>query len=679
VCGIVGALSLRRDVPSIPGNDLTSMISSIRHRGPDEAGLYRDERVGLGSTRLSIVDLAGGHQPMSDWRGQRWIVFNGEIYNFIALRAQLMDRGHRFRTRSDTEVVLAAYSEWGRDGFRRLEGQFAVAIWDPAHDELVLARDRFGVRPLYISEHEGRVWFASEVKALFAGSATHPRAFDPVGVAETFTFWTTVAPQSVFQGVVELEPGHSRTFRTTGADDHAYWRLTYPTSNSERFSGSKAEAAELVRNAVDAAVRKRIVQADVPVGAFLSGGLDSSIISALGRHVKGDRFTTFSIRFTETEYDETAFQRRMAQFIGSDHRELVVEPRDVAEAFPRVIEHAERPLLRTAPAPIYLLARLVRESGIKVVLTGEGADEQFAGYDLFREARIRRFWARRPESRLRPMLMKRTYSTFDRSPTSQPLSAREFFGDGLAHSKEPGFGHAPRWRSTSALKGLLAATFREQADAVDVSQRLLDSIPSVFGQWSPLNQDQYLECRTLLSGYLLSSQGDRMLMAHSVEGRYPFLDDGVVTLASMLPDEFKLQGLNEKSILKVAARDLVPSEILNRPKQPYRAPDVSSLLLSADGWAMELLDPSFVSDAGVFDPAAIVRLRRRLDSKHSHGPMSNRDSMAIVGVLSTGLLYEQLIKRRPSPSAPLDLNVRVDLTTHPSARRQFEQEPAFRD
>jgi asparagine synthase (glutamine-hydrolysing) len=196
---------------------------------------------------------------MSDWRGQRWIVFNGEIYNFVDLRSELMDRGHRFRTRSDTEVVLAAYDEWGGEGFSRLEGQFAVAIWDPAHDELVLARDRFGVRPLFISEHDGRVWFASEVKALFAGNAALPRAFDPLGIAETFTFWTTVAPQSVFQGVVELEPGHARKLRATGAEDFAYWQPTYPTSDTERFSGSKAEAAELVRHAVDVAVRKRIM------------------------------------------------------------------------------------------------------------------------------------------------------------------------------------------------------------------------------------------------------------------------------------------------------------------------------------------------------------------------------------------------------------------------------------
>jgi asparagine synthase (glutamine-hydrolysing) len=661
VCGIAGSVALRDDMPPPALADLVAMVGALRHRGPDEFGLYRDRRVGLGHARLSVIDLATGQQPLSNESGSTWVVFNGEIYNYVELRAELAALGHRFRTQSDTEVIVHAYEQWAGGAFVRFNGQFAVALWDSAEETLVLARDRLGVRPIYLCEHAGRLWFASEVKAIFAGDRSIPRGLDPLGLAETFTFWTTTAPQAMFSGVTELEPGHVRTVSRGRMEDRAFWEPRYPVDERTVFSGTFDEAAERVRATLEDSIRLRMLRADVPVGSYLSGGLDSSLVAALGRRVKGDRFCTYSIRFEDAEYDETPFQRTMAAFIESDHREITVRREDIAAAFPEVVYHAERPLLRTAPAPLFLLSRLVRESGIKVVLTGEGADEMFAGYDLFREGKIRRFWGRQPASTIRPRLLERLYPYLARSPVAQRAMAREFFGRGRERWAEPGFAHQTRWQPAAALQRLFAADLRREASRLDVTERLLAALPGEFRRWSFLAQDQYLEVRTLLSGYLLSSQGDRMLMAHSVEGRFPFLDADLVELANSLPPSYKLRGLDEKHVLKRAATGLVPEEILRRPKQPYRAPDALSFVgAGAPDWVAEVVSERAVAEAGVFDPTAVGRLWRKCRSHPIGEQFSNADNMALVGVLSTGLLFEQLVRRAPDRSATIQFKTVID-------------------
>ena len=408
-----------------------------------------------------------------------------------------------------------------------------------------------------------------------------------------------------------------------------------------------------------------MLRADVPVGSYLSGGLDSSLVAALGRRVKGDRFSTYSIRFEDAEYDETPFQRLMASSIESDHQEITVTRRDIADVFPEVVYHAERPLLRTAPAPLYLLSRLVHESGIKVVLTGEGADEMFAGYDLFREGKVRRFWGRQPASTIRPRLLERLYPYLARSPVAQRTMAAQFFGRGRERWAEPGFSHQTRWQPAAALQRLFTPDLRREASRVDVTERLLAGLPEEFGRWSFLAQDQYLEVRTLLSGYLLSSQGDRMLMAHSVEGRFPFLDIGLVDLANSLPASYKLRGLDEKHVLKLAATGLVPDEIIQRPKQPYRAPDALSFVGRRPG-------------VGRRDGERACRDGGRVSSTHRgrapvaqvpHQPtgeqFSNADNMALVGVLSTGLLSSSSSAARRNDLATVRFRTVVDRVPAP--------------
>ncbi|HVU02560.1 MAG TPA: asparagine synthase (glutamine-hydrolyzing) [Polyangiaceae bacterium] len=665
MCGICGIMK-RPGAEPPRRRDVARMIAALGHRGPDEAGLYRDHRTALGHTRLSIIDLAAGQQPLSNEDDSLWITFNGEVFNYVELAEELVALGHRFRTKSDTEVIVHAYEQWGDDAFERMNGQWALALWDARKERLVLSRDRLGVRPLYLCVHEGTLYFASEVKALFAADAAIPRRIDPVGLEQTLTFWSVVPPQSIFAGVEELRPGHVRVYEGGTVTEHAYWEPEYPAreSGEGRFRGSIEDATEAVQEAIARAVRLRMVRADVPVGSYLSGGLDSSFVAALGRRFAGGRFDTFSIRFDDDEFDEGEFQRMMADRLESRHHEIRVRGEDIARAFPGVVWHAERPILRTAPAPLWLLSRLVRESGIKVVLTGEGADEVFAGYDLFREGKVRRFWAREPASTLRPRLLERLYPYLGRSPVSA-ATGKAFFGRRLDESLEPGFAHTTRWDSTRALLRLLSPETRDSLGARDVVGEFLDGVPEHFSSWTPLAQDQHLEMKGLLAGYLLSSQGDRMLMAHSVEGRFPFLDRDVVALASSLPDAYKLAVLDEKHVVKRAASRLVPRAIVERKKQPYRAPDAAAFVGRGAEYVDDLLSESALADSGLFAPAPVRRLWEKCRATPRAARASNTDNMGLVGVISTQLLHQQFVRARPSLGEGVALRTDIDRLESP--------------
>jgi asparagine synthase (glutamine-hydrolysing) len=668
MCGIAGIVGLSAGAASPSREALVCMASTLYHRGPDEFGVYRDDHAGLAHARLSIIDLATGQQPMADEGDATWIVFNGEIFNYVELREELLALGHHFRTRSDTEVILHAYRAWGDAAFERFNGQWAVALWDSVALRLVLSRDRVGICPLHICEHAGHIYFASEAKAIFAANADIPRAFDPIGISQTFTFWTIAPPQGVFHGVTELEPGHVRTYENGTVRDRAYWTPQYPVPGDarDRFHGSLDDAVKEVRSAIENATSLRMLRADVPVGSYLSGGLDSSLVAALGRRFAGDNFQTFSLRFEDPEYDETEYQRLMVNMLGSEHHEVVVSRSDIANVFPEVIYHTERPILRTAPAPLFLLSKLVRDHGVKVVLTGEGADEMFAGYDIFREGKVRRFWGLQPESAWRHRLLERLYPYLARSPVSQQAMARQFFGRNIAAHRTPGFAHDTRWHTTGALKRLLSKDMQAAAAGRDVIRELLDDTHVDFKKWSHLAQDQHIEIRTLLSGYLLSSQGDRMLMAHSVEGRFPFLDKDVVRLADSLPAAYKLRVLDEKHVVKRAAADVVPREIISRKKQPYRAPDALSFVaVNSPDYIDGVLSKPALQDANVFEPQAVAQLLRKCRARGSEGQLSNTDNMALVGVLSTQLLHRQFIAGSPDGSRAIELLTDIDKSSNP--------------
>jgi asparagine synthase (glutamine-hydrolysing) len=662
MCGIAGIVNLKGDRQPPDRDALIQMGGAMLHRGPDEFGIYRDRFAGLAHTRLSIVDLSSGQQPLTNESETLWIVFNGEIFNHLELRDELEALGHRFRTRSDTEVIVHAYEAWGEDAFVRMNGQWALALWDATRRRLVLCRDRFGVRPLYVCEHQGAVYFASEIKAIFAASGSIPRVIDPVGIDQTFTFWSVIAPRTVFSGVEELRPACLRVYESGHRTERVFWEARYPElpTRDGQFAGSIEDAAEAVGRALEKATSLRITRSDVPVGSYLSGGLDSALIATYGARYASSRFQTFSLGFDDSEYDETGYQQIMAQHIGSEHHQIVVKRKDIADVFPDVVRYAERPILRTAPAPLFLLSRLVRQHGIKVVLTGEGADEMFAGYDLFREGKVRRFWAKHPGSRFRSRLLERLYPYLARSPVSQQAMARQFFGRDLDAQSSPGFAHATRWQTTSALKRLLSRDMREEITGHSAVHDLLSTLPSAFPRWTHLAQDQYLENRTLLSGYLLSSQGDRMLMAHSVEGRFPFLDKDVVALADSLPPRYKLRVLDEKHVLKRIGHGTIPEAVLTRKKQPYRAPDALSFVGDAvPEYVHEMLNERFIARAGIFEPTAIGQLWSKCRARRND-PFSNADNMALVGVISAQLLYHQYVCQRPGADSRIRMTTDID-------------------
>jgi len=638
MCGIAGFFALQPR-PLAPRSVLERMVEAVRHRGPDAAGVYLDRRAGLGHRRLSIIDLAGGRQPLSTADGKLWVTFNGEIFNYVELTEELAARGRQFRTRSDTETILHAFAEHGPACVQSFNGDFAYAIWDKARERFVMARDRMGVRPLYYAVHDGVLVFASEVKSLFLYPGLRPE-LDPLGLDQCFTFWAPLAPRTAFKGVHELPPGHQLIAENGTFKVEPYWRLAFPVrGESERWS--EAEARERVEALLADATRIRM-RADVPVGAYLSGGFDSSATTALAKR-HNPALRTFSLEFESPELDESTHQRTLVEALQTEHSALRCKGSDIAASFEQVIRHTERPVLRSAPAALYLLSRQVRDHGFKVVLTGEGADEVFGGYDIFKEALVRRFWARRPDSKWRPLLLRRLYPYLG-ALQSQPAKYLEaFFRPGLEASEDPLFSHLPRFRLTRRIRQFYSRDLAATINGYDPLEELRSSLPAAFNSWHPLSRAQYLEAGGLLPGYILSSQGDRVAMAHAVEGRFPFLDHRVVELGAMLPPTMKVKGLREKHVLREALGRYLPASIVERPKQPYRAPDSESFLQGdAPRYVEALLAPEAIASAGYFEPAAVRRLVQKCRSPL--GRVSAGDNMAFLGILSTQILHSCYVR-----------------------------------
>ncbi|WP_324764595.1 asparagine synthase (glutamine-hydrolyzing) (plasmid) [Sinorhizobium meliloti] len=629
MCGLGGYLGSIRDGKPL----LERMTAAIGHRGPDERGIFTVPGAGLGHVRLSIVGLGDGQQPMSDPSGELTIAFNGEIFNYVELRDDLRARGRRFRTSSDTEVILHLYEEMGADCLSLLNGDFAFAIWDARRRRMVLARDRMGVRPLFHTLKGGTLYFASEVKALLEVPGVSAE-IDPIALDQIFTLWAPIAPRTPFRDIHELEPGHLMIADQNGITTRSYWQLDYPDRDERSAYAEESRAADELRALLTDATRIRM-RADVPVGAYLSGGLDSSIISALAAGMTSQGLRTFSVTFDSAEHDESAFQEEMAAALGTEHRAVACRAGDIARDFPDVIRFTEKPIIRTAPAPLYKLSGLVREAGLKVVLTGEGADEVFAGYDIFKEARVRRFCGRQPGSRLRPHLFRKLYPYL---PGLQQQSAEylaAFFGAGDVALDDPLFSHRPRLKGTAATKMFFSSDLRAELKGYDAAEELVSRLPAAFGRWHPLHQAQYLESRFLLPGYILSSQGDRMAMAHGIEGRFPFLDHRLIEFAAKLPPDMKLRGLVEKHILREATKDLLPPAIGRRTKQPYRAPDSHSFSGAGElDYVRSAMSEDAVAAGGLFNAKAVTKLYEKCRSRPASG---FRDNAAFVGVLSTQL------------------------------------------
>jgi asparagine synthase (glutamine-hydrolysing) len=643
---------------------LEKMIRTLGHRGPDGFGFHAEPGVGLAHARLSIIDLSTGDQPIHNPRRDVWTVFNGEIFNYVELRRELEAEGRQFYTQSDTEVIVHLYDRDGDDFVRHLNGQFAIALWDARKQRLVLARDRAGIRPMYYSQAHGRIWFASEVKALLAVLPELGR-LSSHALMQTLTYWAPVDPETLYEGVQSLPPGCLLAIDADGRQTlKRYWDWTYPSAGEtspSRYPLSVEQATAQLRDLLVDAVRLQL-RADVPVGAYLSGGLDSSGIVALIRGFTDTPVRTFSVAFEDGEFDESEYQQAMVRHLGTEHTTLRCSRRDIGEAFPRLIRHTETPVLRTGPVPLMLLAGSVRAHGYKVVLTGEGADEVFGGYDLFKEAKVRRFWAHQPESTFRPRLLEKLYGYLRNSPVSNAAFAQSFFGQGMEHLQRPIFAHVPRWTTSQRALGLLTPELRQLAAAWDPLDAYEQTLPPGIMDWSPLARDQYVEAKSLLAGYLLSSQGDRVAMANSIEGRFPYLDHRVIEFANRLPPSFKIRGMTEKYLLRRALADLLPDDIVNRTKQPYRAPDSQSFFFDGQplDYVADTLDPQRVREAGYFDPQAVSRLVEKCRLGRATG---FADNQAFVGILSTMLVHRQTQEWRTAAHGHDDATAPLALET----------------
>jgi asparagine synthase (glutamine-hydrolysing) len=655
MCGIAGIYnSSGRN--SDPEDLLKRMLSRIQYRGPDESGIYINSHVALGSVRLSIIDIVSGQQPLSTEDSKYWIVFNGEIFNYVELKSDLTKLGYHFRTESDTEVLLCSYLAYGENCLSRLNGQFVFAIWNNESKELFLARDRVGIRPLFYTRTRDAFLFGSEIKTLFEHHDVKAE-LDMESLSQVFTFWSSLTPKTFFRGIYEVPPGHYMKISGESQEIKPFWSLKFPATPDEYFKGSIHDAAAELETLLTDAARIRL-RADVQVAAYLSGGLDSSATTALIKRVAPETLQTFSIGFEDAEFDETAYQKEVSSYIGTRHTAFTCTREDIGRYFPQVIWHSEIPILRTAPVPMFCLSKKVRENNIKVVITGEGADEMLGGYDIFKEAIIREFWSRQPDSKYRPLLFQKLYPYLAQFQGKNKSMLKFFYGYELQDTSSPFYSHLLRWKNTSGIHNFFSDDIRSQIPGQDKYGDVLKMLPGNFDQYSTLAKAQWLEAKIFMSSYLLSSQGDRVAMANSVEGRYPFLDFRVMEFAAKLPPEYKIRGLNEKYVLKQMMKNRLPDSVLKRPKQAYRAPMAGSFFSStAKEYVTDLLSEQEIAKTGIFSAPVVTRLFNKISS----GEMATEiENMALSGIISTQLICHQYILKDNFRPAPANLyNCRV--------------------
>lgn len=613
MCGIAGIVKLDPQ-ESVEEARLKRMRDVLRHRGPDGEGLWLEGPVGLGFRRLAIIDVAGGHQPMANEDDSCWLVYNGEIYNHAALRPALEARGHRYRTRSDTETILHLYEEEGERSVERLQGMFAFALWDGVRKRLLLARDRLGIKPLYYACTDHELLFASEIKAILAAGSVRPE-FNAAILPEFLATRFVAGEETFFRGVRKLLPGHTLSWSADeGFRSRRYWRLPLETDGA--LPGLRERARD-VRARLEASVRSHLMS-DVPLGLFLSGGLDSSGLAALMTPIVKEPIRTFSVGFDDPEANELAYARIAARAVGAEHREVVVSPREFFAALPRLIWQEDEPIAFPASVPLYFVSRLAREY-VKVVLTGEGADELFLGYNRYRvtawNARLGRTYAllipraiREKVGRLARALPGGIRRYAERTFLTIPPSPRELFYENFAVFPEAFQRHLLTDTTSLAARDPYAEELYYYAAA---SGDLLDRM-------------SHADLQTYLVELLMKQ--DQMSMAASVESRVPFLDHQFVEHVAAIPARFKLRGWRTKILLREALRDLVPKVILTRRKMGFPVP--VARWFRGPFWHMIeefILGPRAVG-RGLFEPA----LLRRLAEEHRRGLVEHGDRLWLL-------------------------------------------------
>lgn len=633
MCGICGAFSTRSSINPYLGR-LKFALEMISHRGPDELRFVAAGNHFCGGTvRLAIEALDFGEQPVTS--GDVTIGFNGEIFNYKRL-AKLYKLGDE-ASRSEIQFLLEAWSKKGTSLFEDLDGQFAIFIYDSRKNELLLARDPFGIRPLFFTIQDNNYLFCSEVKGIFK-LASFNFPFDEIGVAEIAMLWTTIGDRTVFEGIKQVRRGHFAVISNEGVVQYPYYKEPLLLEDRNRFSDKK-DAADFLRFTLENSIKSQI-HGEVGHASYLSGGIDSCALAYFLNKGKGD-LDVFSISFENEEYDESEAQNVMAEALHVNQHSLKISKSDIASNFRSVINHAETLLFRTAPVPLFLLSKRVNELGHKVVFTGEGADEILLGYDLFAESRIRRFWSRSPESTWRPSLLRSLYSYLPQFKNSRYFSViREFYSGYISETDNIFYSHLIRWLQFNQV-----ASYFNFSRSIDVLQAeimndLNNCLPKSFESASHDRKAQVLEFETLLHGYLLSSQGDRMSMANSVEGRYPYLGKDFVHAMAQIGDFQKTRGIKSKSLFREAMSGFLPQNIVSRPKVAYQAPEAKSFLShSYVSSEAEFLD-DFAASGNLINHKNLYALNSKITNQFSSERLGFRENMSYVMCMSMAHLND---------------------------------------
>jgi asparagine synthase (glutamine-hydrolysing) len=568
-----------------------AMCGVIRHRGPDDEGVHVEAGVGLGMRRLSIIDLSTGHQPMRNEDGTVVVVFNGEIYNYRELRRELESHGHAFYTSSDTETIVHAYEQWGEDAFARLRGMFGIALWDRTTRTLLLARDRAGIKPLHYVTHDGRLYFGSEIKSLLTAGAA-PRELDPTALDHYLSFLYAPRDRAMFKGVHKLPPGHLLRWHDGRAEVRQYWSI----ADRETFAGSETEAARELRRVLADAVRSHMIS-DVPLGAFLSGGVDSSIVVGLMAHASARPVKTFSIGFDEPQFDELEYARVVSRHFGTEHHEFIVRP-DGVGILDRLIDHFDEPFADSSAIPTWYVSEVARRH-VTVVLSGDGGDELFGGYDRYLpHPAVERF------DKL-PLPGKRKVAA-----VIWPLMPHGASGKGLlrrvARSDDGRFLDSIAQLQSDEKRALYTPDLRRRLGGFD-AEAFLGSHFARFASLGAQSRMMRFDFETYLPDDVLTKV-DRMSMAQSIESRVPLLDNEVIDLAASLPSSLKIVNGRRKHILKEAVRDLLPASILDRKKQGFGVPLGVWFRGELAGLFSDVLDSPRTRQRGYFEPAFVNRL-----------------------------------------------------------------------
>jgi asparagine synthase (glutamine-hydrolysing) len=612
MCGIIGVLNLTNTTP-VDRDRLAVANDAQRHRGPDDEGLYLQADFGMAIRRLSIIDLARGHQPMSNEDGTLHIVYNGEVYNHEELRRELEARGHRFKTTADTEAVLHGYEEWGRDGLlERLRGMFAFAVWDSARRQLFLARDRMGIKPLYYAEYDGRLFFSSEIRPLLILSGM-PRRIDVPAAGAYMKLGFVTAPHTAYQGIHKLPPAHCMWVQDEEINTREYWRLSYRVTHH----GSEADIVAEFRERLDDCVTSHMMS-EVPLGALLSGGVDSTATAAFMRRALKKPFKTVTIGFAGQSFDEMEWATASARELGTDHVNINFSG-DAMDDFPETLRYLEEPT-RAVHAAIYRLFRACRGQGLKVVLTGEGADELLGGYHWHQSGAVDRALSRLPLGLRRGL---------DAIPGARALgrAGRTLvrYARGLPTATHRRYLHMACTRGSHRMDSLLSPGVRSVRAETEGIFEEWERWLTHLGDQSDYEQILWIQSRTRLPDFIIHGV-DRMSMAHSVEARPPFLDHTLWEFCASIPTGFKLRNATEKYLLREAGRGLIPEAARVRPKKPLQVPYtrwISQPRLPE--WAEHALSPTQVAKTGLLDAGAVAELRRQVvagDRSGTHMLMS---------------------------------------------------------